>query len=113
MTPRQRGTFADLYDTEKRVQPSRPGRPRGKQRRKQVTLYLTKEQEEALSDLHHEWRKQFKVDRSDIAGLAVELLSILADREDGLLDFQTFESLKVYMVQEQNSEETQRAPAGS
>ena len=96
----QRGTFADLYDTEQRVRASRPGRPRRKTKRKQVTLYLTPEQEETLSDLHHVWKKKIKVDRSDIAGLAIELLSTLADKEDGLLDFQNFESLKVHLVGE-------------
>jgi hypothetical protein len=94
----QRGTFADLYDTEQRVKATRPGRPRSKKKRKQVTIYLTKEQEEALSDLHHVWRKRIKVDRSDIAGLAIEVLATLAEDEDGLLDFQNFESLKVQML---------------
>jgi hypothetical protein len=98
-----RGTFADLYDTEKRVRSTRTGRPRSKKKRKQVTLYLTPEQEEALSDLHHEWRKQVKVDRSDIAGLAIELLASIADKESGLLDFQTFGSLKVQILEEISS----------
>jgi hypothetical protein len=102
----QRGTFADLYDTEQRVRAARPGRPRLKEPRKQVTLYLTQQQEEALSDIHHSWRKQFKVDRSDIAGLAIELLSGIIDGNNGLLDFQNFESLKVYI-----SEEMSRARA--
>jgi hypothetical protein len=102
----QRGTFADLYDTEQRVRAARPGRPRRKEPRKQVTLYLTQQQEEALSDIHHSWRKQFKVDRSDIAGLAIELLSGIIDGNNGLLDFQNFESLKVYI-----SEEMSRARA--
>ena len=93
----QRGTFADLYETEQRVRVKRPGRPRSKKKRKQVTLYLTQEQEETLSDLHHNWKKQFKVDRSDIAGLALEVLEIIAEQQDGLLDFPNVESLKVYI----------------
>jgi len=96
----QRGTFADLYDTEKRVRATRSGRPHSSKARKQVTLYLTEEQEEALTDLHHAWRKQFKVDRSDIAGLAIDLLNLVTDQRDGLLDFQNFESLKFYILQE-------------
>ena len=95
-----RGTFAELYDTEQRVRPSRTGRPKSRVRRKQVTLYLTPEQEEALSDLHHEWKKQIKVDRSDLAGLAIELLTKLAASQDGLLDFRDFESLKVQLLEE-------------
>ena len=97
-----RGTFAELYDTEQRVRPSRPGRPKNKVKRKQVTLYLTSEQEEALSDLHHAWKKQIKVDRSDLAGLAIELLTKLAADQDGLLDFRTFESLKVQLLGDAN-----------
>jgi len=97
----QRGTFADLYTTEQRVRPKRPGRPRSKKKRKQVTIYLTEEQEEALSTLHFHWRKQFKVDRSDIAGFAIEILSKFADQNDRLLDFQNFESLKVYAMEHQ------------
>ena len=97
----QRGTFADLYTTEQRVRPSRSGRPRSKKKRKQVTIYLTEEQEQALSDLHYQWKKQFKVDRSDIAGLAIEALSNLAQKNGGLLDFGNFESLKVHTLEQQ------------
>ena len=97
----QRGTFAELYDTEKRVRANRPGRPRSQKKRKQVTLYLTAEQEEALADLHHEWKKRIKVDRSDIAGLAIELLAIVTEKHSGILDFQNFESLKVYITEEE------------
>ena len=97
----QRGTFADLYTTEQHVRPARPGRPRSKKKRKQITIYLTEEQEEALSALHFHWRKPFKVDRSDIAGLAIEVLSSLAEKNNGLLDFGNFESLKVYTVEHQ------------
>lgn len=96
----QRGTFADLYDTEQRVQAARPGRPRRKEPRKQVTLYLTQQQEEALSDMHHTWRKQFKVDRSDIAGLAIEILSQVLQESNGLFDFKNLESLKVHIAEE-------------
>jgi hypothetical protein len=94
-----KGTFAELYDTEQRVRTSRPGRPKAKVKRKQVTLYLTPEQEEALSDLHHAWKKHIKVDRSDLAGLAIELLDKVAAERDGLLDFRNFESLKVQLLE--------------
>jgi len=95
----QRGTFADLYDTEQRVRARRPGRPRRARKRKQLTLYLTEEQEEILSDLHHTWRKQFKVDRSDVAGMALEVLQMIVEQNSGLLDFQNLESLKVYIAE--------------
>ena len=99
MTHHSRGTFADLYDAEQEVRATRLGRPRSKKKRKQFTLYLTREQEEALSDLHHAWRKRIKVDRSDIAGLAIEVLAALAAGKDGLLDFQDFKSLKVQILE--------------
>jgi len=97
----QRGTFADLYNTEQLVKAKRAGRPRGKITRKQFTLYLTEEQAEVLADLHHAWSKQFKVDRSDITGLALELLEAVIQQEDGILDFQNFESLKFQILKEQ------------
>ena len=50
--------------------------------------------------MHHSWRKQFKVDRSDIAGLAIELLSDLIEARNGILDVQNFESLKVHIAEE-------------
>lgn len=95
-----RGTFAELYEVEQQVRATRPGRPRKKMKRKQVTLYLTPEQEEALTDLHYRLKKQIKVDRSDIAGLAIELLADLTERSNGLLDFRNFESLKVHLFEE-------------
>ena len=87
MTPHEPGTFADLYEIEQQVRATRAGRPRRKEPRKQFTLYLTQEQEEALADLHYAWRKQFKVDRSDIAGFAIEVLALLNKKDNELLEF--------------------------
>ncbi len=100
MSKNQPGTFADLYDVEQRIKPSRLGRPRRAQSRKQVTLYLTSEQDNILSDLQHSWSKQFKIDRSDIAGLAIQLLEHLVENKNEILDFTTFESLKVYILEQ-------------
>jgi len=96
MSPaKKKGTFADLYETERRVQPTtRPGRPRSRRQRKQTTVYLTPEQREMLNALHYTWSKQFKVDRSDIVGLSIEMLARIVSALD-VSDFQTFESLKV------------------
>lgn len=99
MVKKQPGTFADLYDVEQTIRTTRSGRPRRKQPRKQVTLYLTQEQEEALADLHYEWRKHFRVDRSDIVGLAIDVFVQLATKHNELSDFQNFESLKVYLLE--------------
>jgi hypothetical protein len=98
MAKKQPGTFADLYDVEQRVHAPRAGRPRRKKPRKQVTLYLTQEQEEALTDLHHDLRKQFTVDRSDIAGFALEVVTTICTKHNELSDFQNFESLKVHIA---------------
>ena len=96
MTETKKGTFADLYETELRVRPKRAGRPRTAHRRMQTTVYLTPEQREILGDLHYRWQKQFKVDRSEIAGLALELLAELSQNIE-LSDFSTFERLKFQM----------------
>jgi hypothetical protein len=40
------------------------------------------------------------VDRSDIAGLAIELLTTMTESQNGLLDFQNLESLKVHLIGE-------------
>jgi hypothetical protein len=50
--------------------------------------------------MHHSWRKQFKVDRSDIAGLAIELLSEVVEDGKGILDIKNLESLKVHIAEE-------------
>ncbi len=101
MTKRKRGTFADLYETEQQqVRSSRPGRPRSKKQRKQVTIYLTDEQKEVLADLHYAWNKKLKLDRSDIAGLAIDLLAAVAKNDSRLLDFSNFESLKVQIMEQ-------------
>jgi len=97
---KQPGTFADLYEVEKTIKSTRPGRPRRKRPRKQVTVYLTQEQEEALSDLHYRLKKQFKLDRSDLTGLAIEVLSmLLAEHNNEFLDFQNLESLKIKIAE--------------
>lgn len=98
---KQPGTFADLYEVEKTIKSTRPGRPRRKRPRKQVTVYLTQEQEEALSDLHYRLKKQFKLDRSDLVGLAIETLTtLLTEHNIELLDFQNLESLKFKIAEQ-------------
>lgn len=99
MTKKQPGTFADLYDVEKTIHTTKSGRPRRKRPRKQVTLYLTQEQEEALSDLHYQLKKQIKLDRSDLVGVAIEVLTELLTEHNELSDFQNLENLKVYILE--------------
>jgi len=99
MAKKQPGTFADLYEVEKTIKSTKSGRPRRNRPRKQVTLYLTQEQEEILSDLHYQIKKQFKLDRSDLTGLAIEILSQLLTEHNEFSDFQNLESLKVKILE--------------
>jgi len=99
MEKKQPGTFADLYEAEQAIRATKPGRPKRKRPRKQVTLYLTQEQEEALSELHYQFKKQFKLDRSDLVGLAIETLADLLAEHNELSDFQNLESLKIKILE--------------
>jgi len=100
MAKKQPGTFADLYEVEQTIKATRPGRPKRQVPRKQFTIYLTREQESALSDLHYLMNKHFKADRSDIAGLALQTLFRLVENKFELSDFRNFESLKVQIKRE-------------
>jgi hypothetical protein len=103
MPSHEPGTFAELYEAEQQAGAIRPGRPHRKLPRRQFTFYLTLEQEDALSDLHHAWRKRFKVDRSDIVGLAIEVLALLEKKDGRISKFSKFESLKVRYKEELES----------
>jgi len=83
-------TFADLYDVQEElgrrgVKPM--GRPRNKIQRKPTTVYLTKEETMMLRRLHLTLNEHISVNRSQIIGMAVELISDLvsAHDEDGEL----------------------------
>ena len=83
-------TFARLYDLQEelrqREQP-RLGRPPKRIKRKPTTVHLTAEEAQALGALHLSVKRHFSVNRSELVGLAIEILAGLI-HEDGstLLD---------------------------
>jgi len=83
-------TFADLYDVQeefgrKSLKPM--GRPKNKIQRKPTTVYLTKEEAMILRRLHLTLNEHISINKSQIIGMAIELVSdlIAAHDEDGLL----------------------------
>lgn len=79
-------TFADLYDAQeelsrKGVKPL--GRPKNKIERKPTTIYLTKEERTMLRRLHLIMGEHIStVNRSQIMGIAIELMSELVTAHD-------------------------------
>ena len=85
-------TFARLYDLQEELrQRERPrlGRPPKRIKRKPTTVHLTAEETQALGELHLSVKRHFSVNRSELVGLAIEVLAGLL-HEDGstLLDEQ-------------------------
>jgi hypothetical protein len=73
-------TFADLYDIQRELirEGSKPmGRPRKKIQRKPTTIYLTKEEATLLRRLHVQLNEYLSLNRSEIVGIAVELMNEL------------------------------------
>jgi hypothetical protein len=83
-------TFARLYDLQEELrQRERPrlGRPPKRVKRKPTTVHLTAEESQVLGELHLSVKRHFSVNRSELVGLAIEMLAGLV-HEDGstLLD---------------------------
>jgi hypothetical protein len=79
-------TFADLYDIQQEMnrEGGRPmGRPRKKIQRKPTTIYLTKEEATLLRRLHVQLNENLSLNRSEIVGIAVELLTELLSEKAG------------------------------
>lgn len=79
------GTFAKLYDvqeelSQRNIKPL--GRPRKKIRRKPTTVHLTQAEVRNLSKLHLLVNEKFSVNRSELIGIAVELLAFLMEQND-------------------------------
>lgn len=55
--------------------PPKMGRPPREVRRKQKTVYLTEMQVELLDDMHYKLKRRFKVEQSELVGLAIEMLA--------------------------------------
>jgi hypothetical protein len=84
-------TFARLYDLQEELrQRGKPrlGRPPKRIKRKPTTVYLTAEEAQILGELHLLVKRYFSVNRSELMGLAIEVLAGLIYEEDSstLLD---------------------------
>jgi len=78
-------TFADLYDIQKEMgrQTTKPqGRPRKKVQRNPTTIYLTKEENTLLRRLHLMMGEHLSVNRSEIVGVAIEILAEIMAQQD-------------------------------
>lgn len=82
------GTFARLYDvqeelSQRNVKPL--GRPRKKIRRKPTTIHLTQPEMRSLSELHLLVNDKFSINRSELVGVAIEVLNSLIAEKDGAI----------------------------
>ena len=82
------GTFAQLYDVHEELsrKTARPlGRPPKKVRRKPTTIHLTQAESRSLSKLQLQASEQFSVNRSELVGVAIELLAALIEKNSAKL----------------------------
>jgi hypothetical protein len=78
-------TFARLYDLQEELrqrEKPRLGRPPKRVKRKPTTVHLTAEESQILGELHLSLKRHFSVNRSELVGLAIEVLAGLI-HEDG------------------------------
>lgn len=99
------GTFAKLYDvqeelSQRNVKPL--GRPRKKIRRKPTTVHLTQAEMKNLSKLHLLLNDHLSVNRSELIGIAVDVLvSLVEEKEEALVkssEIRNVETLKQALV---------------
>ncbi len=82
--PERQGTFAQLYDVQEQLnrRQSKPlGRPPKKIQRKPTTIHLTKSEVKNLNKLHMAVGEQFSVNRSELVGLAIDVLAALLEEK--------------------------------
>jgi hypothetical protein len=80
----KRGTFAQLYDVQEQLsrRNAKPiGRPRKKVQRKPMTLHLTQAESRNLSKLHLLVNERCSINRSELAGVAIDVLAALMERK--------------------------------
>lgn len=82
------GTFAKLYDvqeelSQRNIKPL--GRPRKKIRRKPTTVHLTQAEMKNLSKLHLLFNDHMSINRSELVGIAVDVLACLAAEKGQVL----------------------------
>ncbi len=78
----RQGTFAQLYDVQEELsrRNTKPlGRPPKKVQRKPTTVYLTKSEARNLNKLHLTVSEYFTVNRSELVGVAVDILTFLME----------------------------------
>ena len=82
------GTFARLYDvqeelSQRNVKPL--GRPRKKVRRKPTTVHLTQAEMKNLSKLQLLLNDDISINRSELVGIAIDVLACLVEEKDKVL----------------------------
>jgi hypothetical protein len=99
------GTFAKLYDvqeelSQRNVKPL--GRPRKKIRRKPTTVHLTQSEMKNLSKMHLLLNDLISVNRSELVGIAVDVLASLVEEKEETLtedgEIRDVETLKQVLV---------------
>jgi hypothetical protein len=78
------GTFAQLYDVQEELsrRNARPiGRPKKRIQRKPTTIHLTPSENRSLSKLQLLVNEQFSVNRSELAGVAIDVLAALMEQK--------------------------------
>jgi hypothetical protein len=76
------GTFAQLYDVQEELnrRNTKPlGRPPKKVQRKPTTVHLTKSESRSLNKLQLLASEQFSVNRSELVGVAIDVLALLVE----------------------------------
>lgn len=79
-TGRVRVVEPSIPETEPEPAP-KMGRPPREVRRKQKTVYMTDTQIELLDDLQYQFKRRFKIEQSDLVGLAIELLGKVVEMQ--------------------------------
>ena len=82
-TPDSKGTFAQLYDVHEELsrRNTKPlGRPPKKVRRKPTTVHLTPSESRNLTKLQLQASEQFTVNRSELTGIAIDLLALIMEK---------------------------------
>jgi len=101
------GTFAQLYDVQEQLnrRNSKPlGRPPKKVQRKPTTIHLTQVESRTLSKLHLQVSEHVSVNRSELVGVAIDVLALLLESKEGL---KALESAQI-----QDSEELRQVACG-
>ena len=78
------GTFAQLYDVQEELSQrnAKPlGRPPKKVQRKPTTIHLTPTENRHLGKLHLMVNEQISINRSELVGVAVDVLTILMEEK--------------------------------